>query len=100
MKQKIFLTLFISFLISCENEPVLNPLEYNPNITVQQNLVNGVPVLEILNYNEMSSLYGIEYDGGYIFHINEASGNMIVATDYSSIGDVAWGDVFELDTSH
>ena len=100
MNQKIFLTILISFLISCNNEPVLNPLEYNSNITVQQNLVNGVPVLEILNYNEISSLYGIEYGGGYIFHVNESSGNMIVATDYSDIGDVSWGDVFELDTSH
>tara|TARA_X000000368_G_scaffold394077_1_gene360321 strand:- start:89 stop:757 length:669 start_codon:yes stop_codon:yes gene_type:complete len=100
MNQKIFLTLLISFLISCDNEPVLNLLEYNSDITVQQNLVNGVPVLEILNYNDISSLYGIEYGGGYIFHVNEASGNMIVATDYSEIGDVAWGDVFELDTSH
>ena len=100
MNQKIFLTILISFLISCDNEPVLNPLEYNSNITVQQNLVNGVSVLEILNYNDISSLYGIEYGGGYIFHVNESSGNMIVATDYSDIGDVAWGDVFELDTSH
>ena len=100
MNQKICLTLLISFLISCDNEPVLNLLEYNSDITVQQNLVNGVPVLEILNYNDISSLYGIEYGGGYIFHVNEASGNMIVATDYSEIGDVAWGDVFELDTSH
>ena len=100
MNQKIFLTILISFLISCDNEPVLNPLEYNSNITVRQNLVNGVPVLEILNHNEISSLYGIEYGGGYIFHVNESSGNMIVATDYSDIGDVAWGDVFELDTSH
>ena len=66
MNQKIFLTILISFLISCDNEPVLNPLEYNSNITVQQNLVNGVPVLEILNYNDISSLYGIEYGGGYI----------------------------------
>ena len=99
MNQKIFLTILISFLISCDNEPVLNPLKYNSNITVQQNLVNGVSVLEILNYNDISSLYGIEYGGGYIYHINESSGNMIVATDYSDIGDVAWGDVFELDTS-
>ena len=100
MKKNILISILTILLFTCENEPVFNPLQYNPSITVQQNLINGVSVLEILNHNDISSLYGAEYAGGYIFNVNGISGNVIVGTDYSEIGDVAWGDVFELDTSH
>ena len=34
-----------------------------------------------------------------IFDVNNEDGSMIVATDYSQIGSVAWGDVFSLDTN-
>ena len=34
-----------------------------------------------------------------IFYVDENDGSLIVATDYSEIGDVAWGDIFSLDTS-
>ncbi len=98
MKKLFFLYFFFILLNSCENEPVYNPSEYNSNLTIKQNLVNGVSVLEILNFNEISSLYGIEYGGGFIFHVDPNNGEIIVATDYSEIGDVAWGDVFDLDT--
>jgi hypothetical protein len=72
---------------------------YNPEITVEQNLNNGVDILAILEANNVNSLYGIEYNGGFIFDVNIEDGSMIVATDYSQIGSVAWGDVFSLDTS-
>jgi hypothetical protein len=62
-------------------------------------LIMEFPVLEILEDNDINSFYGVYYGGGYVFHVNESSGELIVATDYSEIGDVAWGDVFELDTS-
>ena len=55
--------------------------------------------MDILQQNDVSSLNGLEYGGGYIFHVDENTGELIVATDFSEIGDVAWGDVFELDTS-
>ena len=96
--KKIFLINFLLIFFNCQNEPVINPLEYNSNLTIQQNLVNGVSVLDILNFNDISSFYGIEYGGGFIFHINPTNGEVIVATDYSEIGNVAWGDVFDLDT--
>lgn len=92
--------LAIFLIYSCNNETVFNPLNYNPEISVNQNLINGVSVLDILEQNDASSFYGLEYEGGFIFHVNENTGELIVATDYSEIGDVAWGDVFELDTSH
>ena len=100
MRNLLLILFSVATLISCENEPVFNPFEYNSNLTIKQNLTNGVSVLDILNYNDITSFYGIEYGGGFIFHINPNNGEMIVATDYSEIGDVAWGDVFDLDTSH
>ena len=100
MRNLLLILFSVATLISCENEPVFNPFEYNSNLTIKQNLTNGVTVLDILNYNDITSFYGIEYGGGYIFHVNPNNGEMIVATDYSEIGDVAWGDVFDLDTSH
>ena len=100
MRNLLLILFSVATLISCENEPVFNPFEYNSNLTIKQNLTNGVSVLDILNYNDISSFYGIEYGGGFIFHVNPNNGEIIVATDYSEIGDVAWGDVFDLDTSH
>lgn len=100
MRNLLLILFSVATLISCENEPVFNPFEYNSNLTIKQNLTNGVTVLDILNYNDITSFYGIEYAGGFIFHVNPNNGEMIVATDYSEIGDVAWGDVFDLDTSH
>ena len=92
--------LLFAVFFNCENEPVINPLEYNSDLTVQQNLVNGVSVIDILNFNDLSSFYGVEYGGGFIFHVNPSNGEIMVATDYSNIGDVAWDDIFNLDTSH
>ena len=99
MRNLLLILFSVATLISCENEPLFNPFEYNSNLTIKQNLTNGVSVLDILNYNDITSFYGIEYAGGFIFHVNPNNGEMIVATDYSEIGDVAWGDVFDLDTS-
>ena len=90
MKKNIFKLVFIfAIFFNCQNEPVLNPLEYNSNLTIKQNLINGVQVLEILNFNEVSDFYGIEYGGGFIFYVDPNNGEIIVATDYSEIGNVA-----------
>ena len=97
------LILFFSFLaLTCskdESVDLIPQIVYNPEITVEQNLNNGVDILAILEANDVNSLYGIEYNGGFIFDVNIEDGSMIVATDYSQIGSVAWGDVFSLDTS-
>jgi hypothetical protein len=97
------LILFFSFLaLTCSKDESVDLIPqnvYNPEITVEQNLNNGVDILDILEANDVNSLYGIEYNGGFIFDVNIEDGSMIVATDYSQIGNVAWGDVFSLDTS-
>ena len=97
------LILFFSFLaLTCSKDESVDLIPqnvYNPEITVEQNLNNGVDILDILAANDVNSLYGIEYNGGFIFDVNIEDGSMIVATDYSQIGNVAWGDVFSLDTS-
>ena len=97
------LILFFSFLaLTCSKDESVDLIPqnaYNPEITVEQNLNNGVDILDILVANDVNSLYGIEYNGGFIFDVNIEDGSMIVATDYSQIGSVAWGDVFSLDTS-
>ncbi len=99
----IKLILFFSFLaLTCSKDESVDLIlhnAYNAEITVEQNLNNGVDILDILEANDVNSLYGIEYNGGFIFDVNIEDGSMIVATDYSQIGSVAWGDVFSLDTS-
>ena len=71
--------LLFTIFFNCENEPAINPLEYNSNLTVQQNLVNGVSVMDILNFNDISSFYGVEFEGGFIFHVNPTNGEIMVA---------------------
>ena len=97
------LILFFSFLaLTCSKDESVDLIlhnAYNAEITVEQNLNNGVDILDILEANDVNSLYGIEYNGGFIFDVNIEDGSMIVATDYSQIGSVAWGDVFSLDTN-
>ena len=99
----IKLILFSSFLVlTCSKDESVDLIPqnaYNAEITVEQNLNNGVDILDILEANDVNSLYGIEYNGGFIFDVNIEDGSMIVATDYSQIGSLAWGDVFSLDTS-
>ena len=99
----IKLILFFSFLaLTCSKDESVDLIlhnAYNAEITVEQNLNNGVDILDILEANDVNSLYGIEYNGGFIFDVNIEDGSMIVATDYSQIGSVAWGDIFSLDTS-
>ena len=99
----IKLILFFSFLaLTCSKDESVDLIlhnAYNAEITVEQNLNNGVDILDILEANDVNSLYGIEYNGGFIFDVNIEDGSMIVATDYSQIGSLAWGDVFSLDTS-
>ena len=97
------LVLFFSLIaLNCSRDESVDLIPqnaYNIELTVEQNLNNGVDILDILEVNDISSLYGIEYNGGFIFDVNNEDGSMIVATDYSQIGSVAWGDVFSLDTN-
>jgi hypothetical protein len=90
-----FLIIFISLItFSCsKNESVdLNPQNiYDSNLSIEQNLNNGISVLEIIEATDVNSLYGIEYGGGYIFHVNIEDGSLIVATVYRSKLSVSYG---------
>ena len=102
MKHTNLFYFFLFLLLTCSKDESVDLIPqnaYNAEITVEQNLNNGVDILDILEANDVNSLYGIEYNGGFIFDVNIEDGSMIVATDYSQIGSVAWGDVFSLDTS-
>ena len=100
MIKNIFLSTLILFIItSCSNEDPIDPTVYNPELSIVSNFDNGVMVLNILAEVGLDSLYGLEYGGGFIFHINEIDGTTLVAMDYSEAGIIAWGDIFDLDTN-
>jgi hypothetical protein len=102
MKKLLFMLCAVA-LFNCSSDDdnnTQNPPEdltrYNPDLTIVENLDNGVAVLDITAQVGIDALHGIEYGGGYIFHVNETNGTLMVATDYSSIGQTSWGDHFDL----
>ena len=99
MKNNFYLIFTLIFFFGCSNEEVLDPTIFNPQLSIVQNLNNGVSITEVISEVGIESLYGLEYGGGYIFHIDQMQSTIMVATDFSDIGDVSWGDIFDLDTS-
>lgn len=98
--KKVLFIFLILLITNCnENGNSLNLTVYNSELDILENLNNGVLVLDIVTNVGVDALYGIEYGGGYIFHFDEQSNTLIVATDYSQIGNIPWGDTFPLDTS-
>ena len=102
MKNLILATFTLVLMTNCskdENRNTdINLTIFNADLTITENLDNGVAVLELIENLGVESLYGLEYGGGFVFHVDELSGEFLVARDFSSIGDVAWGDVFDLST--
>lgn len=108
MKKLLFILLAVA-VFNCSNDDSLiltqpepetiDPTQYNAELTVEENLDNGVSVLDITAELGVEALYGIEYGGGYIFHVNENDGKLMVATDYSTMGQTSWGDHFDLTNS-
>ena len=98
--KKYFLFLVLSIILSNCTKDEIDLTIYNSDISILENLNNGVPVLDIIEQTGVTSLHGLEYGGGFIFHVDQNDGSLLVATDFSEMGNVAWGDVFELDTSH
>ena len=95
--KKILFVLVCLCLTSCNIDD--DPTIYNLDISVLENLNNGVPPSNIVQIVGVEAMFGLEFAGGFIFHYEEEDGSLIVATDYSQFGNFAWGDVFNLDTS-
>ncbi len=70
-----------------ETEPT-----YDAGISIQDNLGNGVPVLSILEHHEVSELYGLDHEGGYIFHIDEVTGAGMVSHSITDSEPTHWND--------
>ena len=100
MKKLLFILLAVA-MINCtkDDNQETDLTTFNPDITIIENLDNGVPSLDIVAQLGVEALYGIEYGGGYIFHVDEMDGTILVATDYSSFGQTSWGDHFDLTNS-
>jgi hypothetical protein len=68
---------------------------YNPGVSVQDNLDNGVSILDLLERVTLEELYGKTYEGGLIFYVNETDGTGLVAapSDQANIdiGRAVWG---------
>jgi hypothetical protein len=99
MKKIIFISFATLFIISCSNNDSIDLTVYNSELSIVQNLENGVLALDIAAEVGVVSLHGQEYAGGYIFHVDEIDGSVLIATDYSEAGIIAWGDIFDLDTN-
>lgn len=95
--KKILFVLVCLILTSCNIDD--DPTIYNLDISVLENLNNGVPPSNVVQIVGAEAMFGLEFAGGFIFHYEEEDGSLIVATDYSQFGNFAWGDVFNLDTS-
>jgi hypothetical protein len=99
MRTIIFNSLVVLLLISCTNNDSEDLTIYNPDLSIVQNLDNGVLSLDIVAELGITALHGLEYGGGFIFHVDETDGSLLIATDYSEAGITAWGDIFDLDTN-
>ena len=99
MRTIIFNSLVVLLLISCTNNDSVDLTIYNPDLSIVQNLDNGVLSLDIVAELGITALHGLEYGGGFIFHVDETDGSLLIATDYSEAGITAWGDIFDLDTN-
>jgi len=96
MKKLLLLSALLVFACSSDD---IDPTIFNTDLDILENLNNGVAPADIVENVGAEVLYGLYYGGGYIFHFDENDGGLIVATDYSQIGNKRWGDIFDLDTS-
>lgn len=95
MKKLIVLLSILGF-ISCSENDMNDPTTLDVNLTPLENLSNGVPVKSIVDSFGVSSLYGLEYGGGHIFHIDASDWSIYIASDYAIQGEMSWGDHFDI----
>ena len=83
-------------VFNCSDDDTIDPTVFNENLSIFQNLENGVPVLNVVNVLGVEALFALKYGGGYIYYVNETGGSIMVAIDYSQIRNKSWGDHFDL----
>ena len=83
MKKLLFILLALA-MVNCtkDDNDDIDLTTYNSDLTITENLDNGVPVLDITTQIGVEAFYGLEYGGGYIFYVDETDGTIMVATDY------------------
>lgn len=96
--KNVYLIVLALLMFNCSNDDDTSTdlTQYNANLSVLQNLDNGVAVLDITAEVGVEALYGLEYGGGYIYYVDDTDGSLMIATDYSEIGTKSWGDHFDL----
>lgn len=102
MKNLLFILLALTILNCSKNDDDSEDIDltqFNSELSIIENLDNGVNVLDIKEQLGVEALYGIEYGGGFIFYVDETDGTVMVAADYSTIGATSWGDHFDLTNS-
>ena len=107
MKKSIYLIALLLTFFSCTNDDsqavhnsqAIDLTIYNADLDIIENLNNGVTINDVVVNVGAEALFGLEYGGGYVFHFDPTESVLIVATDYSQIGNKRWGDIFDLDTS-
>jgi len=101
--KKLLIILLALALFNCtndEDETIEKGFtQFNSELSVLENLDNGVAVLDITEEIGVEAFYGLEYGGGFIFHVDETNGTIMVATEYADAGPTSWGDHFDLTNS-
>lgn len=99
MKNLLFILLALTIFNCSKGEEDLDLTMFNSELSVFENLENGVAVLDITEQLGVQALYGIQFGGGFIFHVDETNGTIMVATSYAALGPTSWGDHFDLTNS-
>lgn len=94
--KKVFYVLFTLVMLSCTEEEIFDPTVFNPELSIIDNLNNGVSALDISNELGSEALMGLPFGGGFIYHLDTTNGDLYIASDYSDVGMKSWGDHFDL----
>lgn len=78
----LFTLILATSLISCNKDQ---------DLSIQQRLDNGATVTDILENHPVDSLYGKSYRGGWIFHLDQNTKEVLVVTEIDLSSSAGWG---------
>ena len=67
---------------------------YNPELSIEENLASGVLLLEMLQHHDVAELYGVFYQGGYLFHVEAQTGVGLVTHSLADNEATHWNDFY------